>query len=226
MSEWILTYFWPILGGSVLIPVMLCTWHRVVYGAAYIPGQSAPLDVVRFNRWDRILHWIRLVTFVIAMVCGALALEKVAGGRLFGGIHESVVRLFLLASIIALVYYFKDMLPRSYDREWLAHNGGYFSRFHESYPAGRFNAGQKICFWLTIILVLVAYISGDNLRGGGNAMMALHIISSLILMAMIIVHAYLGTLANPGTGGVIINGMVSEKWALHHHPRWTYKKVG
>lgn len=225
MSDWIVANFWLIFAGFVLVPVVLCAGHLTAWGPVGMSDLPGELKVLRFNRWNRILHWIRLVTFFVVIICGALALQKVAGGKAFGGIHEGLSKLFLLASIVALVYYFKDMLPHQYDLQWLTHLGGYFSRTHQSYPAGRFNAGQKISFWLTLILVLTSYISGDNLKGGGNDMLAIHIVSSLVLLAVILVHAYLGTLANPGTGGVILNGKVSEDWARHHHPLWAGKRA-
>ena len=33
-------------------------------------------------------------------------------------------------------------------------------------------------------------------------------------------HAYLGTIANPGTWRVLIDGSVTREWAEHHHPNW------
>ena len=33
-------------------------------------------------------------------------------------------------------------------------------------------------------------------------------------------HAYLGTVANPGTWRVLVDGSVTREWAEHHHPNW------
>jgi cytochrome b subunit of formate dehydrogenase len=33
-------------------------------------------------------------------------------------------------------------------------------------------------------------------------------------------HAYLGTIANPGTWRVLVDGYVTREWAQHHHPYW------
>jgi formate dehydrogenase subunit gamma len=46
----------------------------------------------------------------------------------------------------------------------------------------------------------------------------------VIFVAAIIAHAYLGTIANPGTWRAMVDGKVSWKWAKKHHSEW-YKKV-
>ncbi len=37
-------------------------------------------------------------------------------------------------------------------------------------------------------------------------------------------HAYLGTIANPGTWRALIDGKVGRKWAKKHHSEW-YKEI-
>ncbi len=41
-----------------------------------------------------------------------------------------------------------------------------------------------------------------------------------MLIAGVVAHAYLGTIANPGTWRVLVDGYVTRKWAEHHHPLW------
>ena len=41
---------------------------------------------------------------------------------------------------------------------------------------------------------------------------------------LVLAHAYLGTVANPGTWRVLVDGWVTREWAKHHHPNW-YKKI-
>jgi cytochrome b subunit of formate dehydrogenase len=36
----------------------------------------------------------------------------------------------------------------------------------------------------------------------------------------VLAHAYLGTVANPGTWRVLVDGSVTREWAEHHHPNW------
>ena len=44
------------------------------------------------------------------------------------------------------------------------------------------------------------------------------------MIAGVLAHAYLGTIANPGTWRVLIDGYVTKVWAEHHHPIW-YRKI-
>jgi cytochrome b subunit of formate dehydrogenase len=48
----------------------------------------------------------------------------------------------------------------------------------------------------------------------------LHNLVSFILIAGVLAHAYLGTIANPGTWRVLVDGYVNLEWAEHHHPHW------
>ena len=40
------------------------------------------------------------------------------------------------------------------------------------------------------------------------------------LIPGVLAHAYLGTVANPGTWRVLVDGSVTREWARHHHPNW------
>jgi formate dehydrogenase subunit gamma len=51
----------------------------------------------------------------------------------------------------------------------------------------------------------------------------IHRYSSLLLVIFVIVHIYLGTLANPGTWQVLLTGKVSARWAYLHHSLWQHK---
>jgi formate dehydrogenase subunit gamma len=48
----------------------------------------------------------------------------------------------------------------------------------------------------------------------------LHNLIGFILLAGVLSHAYLGTIANPGTWRVLVDGYVTREWAEHHHPNW------
>jgi len=74
-------------------------------------------------------------------------------------------------------------------------------------PAGRLNAGQKIFFWVTVVLSLIMGVTGillifkNSLPLTFNCLLStIHGLFAIIFVAAIIAHAYLGTIANPGTG--------------------------
>jgi cytochrome b subunit of formate dehydrogenase len=53
----------------------------------------------------------------------------------------------------------------------------------------------------------------------------LHNLVGFFLIAGVLAHAYLGTVANPGTWRVLVDGSVTREWAHHHHPNWYHSLV-
>jgi formate dehydrogenase subunit gamma len=51
-----------------------------------------------------------------------------------------------------------------------------------------------------------------------------HNLIGFVLIAGVMAHAYLGTIANPGTWRVLVDGSVTREWAQHHHINW-FKEV-
>ncbi|MBS3970914.1 MAG: formate dehydrogenase subunit gamma, partial [Clostridia bacterium] len=83
----------------------------------------------------------------------------------------------------------------------------------------------KIFYWMSGILSFLIGITGIILIFRGSfsgswlvAAATIHGLSSVLLVSAVIVHAYLGSAANPGTWRVLIDGKVSEQWCRHHHP--------
>jgi formate dehydrogenase subunit gamma len=104
--------------------------------------------------------------------------------------------------------------------------GGYLGHKGEV-PAGRFNAGQKMFYWYSGILGVLMSITGLVLIFKGAFSLpticitsTFHNLLGFFLIAGVLAHAYLGTIANPGTWRVLIDGSVTREWAEHHHPNW------
>jgi formate dehydrogenase subunit gamma len=95
-------------------------------------------------------------------------------------------------------------------------------------PAGKYNAGQKLFFWVQSLLGIVFVATGLLLWfpesfGAGllNTMRLLHYAAALAGGLLLIVHVYLGTVAYPGTARGMIEGTVTTAWARLHHSRWS-----
>ena len=158
--------------------------------------------------------------------------------RLFFGSQSSAVifhwvagLIFVAASIVSLCLWFKDARFASYDREWLKQRGGYIGGKEVEVPAGRLNAGQKIFFWVTVVLSLIMGLTGillifkSSLPLTFNCLLStVHGFFAIIFVAAIVAHAYLGTIANPGTWSAMVDGKVSRLWAKKHHSEW-YKEI-
>lgn len=191
-------------------------------------GELEP-EIQRLNYLEILAHFIRMVSFVLLAITGvAFALYKNMGFsyQFLLHIHLFFGVLFALASLVSIVVWIKDNTFKSYDWEWFKVMGGYLSKNETHAPAGRFNAGQKLFYWcstiLSILIIYTGYILAYPAQSATSKVLSaalIHGISAIILIAMVIGHAYLGSLANPGTFGVIIHGRVAKEWVKLHHPK-------
>ena len=106
------------------------------------------------------------------------------------------------------------------DRRWLAGRRA---------PQGRFNAGQKINFWLTAAFAVLFAVSGFLLWYGERdtrfrfaSTILLHDGLMYVSLVLLVGHLYLAVI-HPTTRhalrGMTI-GNVSAEWALEHHSKW------
>ena len=134
--------------------------------------------------------------------------------------------MFIVTTLGGILLWFRDAFFESYDKDWVRKMGGYLGHKGEV-PAGRFNAGQKMFYWYSGILGLLMSITGLVLIFKGAFSLpticitsTFHNLLGFFLIAGVLAHAYLGTIANPGTWRVLIDGSVTREWAEHHHPNW------
>jgi formate dehydrogenase subunit gamma len=121
----------------------------------------------------------------------------------------------------------KDNLPRLYDFGWLLKVGGMVSGEHV--PSGKFNAGEKVWFWVGVVaLSLIVSASGlvlnfpnfDQVRAIMIEMNVVHAVAAGAVMAASLGHIYLGTLGVEGAYDAMRYGYVDEAWAKEHHEYW------
>jgi formate dehydrogenase subunit gamma len=144
-------------------------------------------------------------------------------------IHNFVGPLFAGSLVVMFITYVKDNIPGLTDLRWLARLGGVIGKGHP--PAGRFNGGEKVWFWLgVVILGLVVSASGfvlDMLVPGiiysrGNMQIAnvIHLVAAVLVTAMSLGHIYLGTIGMEGAYAAMRHGYVDDTWAKEHHELW------
>ncbi len=127
----------------------------------------------------------------------------------------------------------KDMFLDVLDGRWLGAVKHYAMHERDKVPpAGKYNAGQKLFFWVQSLLGIVFVATGLLLWfpesfGAGllNTMRLLHYAATLAAGLLLILHVYLGTVAYPGTARGMIDGKVTTAWARLHHPRWSGDRV-
>ncbi|MBI3680370.1 MAG: formate dehydrogenase subunit gamma [Acidobacteria bacterium] len=192
--------------------------------------------IERFTSTERIAHWMVALSFLYSALTG-LALwshrmfwlaavfgggETVRGWHPIGGIVFALLLAFIFRNWAAQMKLDAD------DRRWLAVSHKYAMNQEEGVPAaGRFNAGQKMLFWLQSSSALLLFASGLVLwfpewmpRGLRLAAVLLHPVAAVASIGGIIVHIYMTTLVVPGALRAMARGWVTPRWAASHHAKW------
>lgn len=196
--------------------------------------------VLRFSFTERAVHWMAALSFFYAALTGLAlwtpSLFWIAG--VFGG-GEAVRRWHpwsgvVFAVVLGLMFrnWARFMILDADDKKWLRRAHRYAAHDDRGLPEpGRFNAGQKMLFWIQALSALLLFASGvvlywPELMPKGPRLLAVlvHPGAATVAIAGIIVHVYMGTAAVPGALRGMIEGWVPEAWARAHHPRW-YREI-
>jgi formate dehydrogenase subunit gamma len=217
-----------------------------VLGVAYLilgririlAGRSGQ-KVLRFSGFERFSHWLTAVSFVILgltglnITFGKIVLLPVLGPEAFSALSEAAKYAhnftsfsFVAGLILIVVIFFKDNLPQKVDIDWLKQGGGFIKSKHA--PSGRFNLGEKLVYWLSLMAGVAVSASGFLLLfpfyGTGIAEMQLvqvvHAVIALLFIALILAHIYIGTLGMEGAFEAMGSGEVDINWAKEHHDLW------
>lgn len=226
--------------GAVVMAIMLAAilLFHFIRGRVRIDGGFSGKTILRFTLSERMVHWFTAFLFVflaitgLVLLYGRFVLIPLLGPAGFSvtasackEAHNLFGPLFLFAMLALLVIFVKDNFFVRGDGHWFAKGGGLFGG-HVS--AGRFNAGEKIWFWLAILLGFALCITGLVLdfavAGQGRQIMALshviHSVSAVVMIAVSFGHIYIGTAGTEGSFTSMANGYVDENWARTHHDLW------
>lgn len=241
-NHWIIPY-----GGAALLIVALAL--AIFYFTRGPIGHQPAVGgggrrIERFTPLERAAHWTNAIAFVIlaisgiVMAFGKFFLLPIIGQTLFGyftyllkNLHNFVGPLFVVSLAMVIVIFIKDEFPRRGDLGWLLKFGGVFSKSGEEPPTHRFNAGEKVVFWLGVVLFgIVVAASGvvlDKLvpsmvydRGTMQVAHMVHAVAAGLMIALIGFHIYLGTVGVRGAYSAMREGYVDEAWAREHHGYW------
>jgi len=217
----------PVVVAAVALLILL---HYVVFGPRRYEKRLPEELVQRFNWLERLIHLGLLGSFLVLAASG---LTIAAGGERVlevdaDALHEFFSWCLITSGALAFLVWVRDMVFSRVDIGWFKVLGGYLG-YKGHVPAGRFNAGQKLYFWLISAVVACLALTGLMLRFGWRPDLSplaytLHDLCAYLMIACVLGHAYLGTFANPGTIGSVFNGKVHRAWLEHHHP--DYKPRG
>jgi len=119
--------------------------------------------IERFSPVDRYAHWLLAIVWVTLAITGLIlslgksVLLPVIGYTLFSwlailakNLHNFVGPILIVAIPFMFIRYVRDNGIGMDDVKWFLNIKGYFQG-HET-PSGRFNAGEKIVFWLVLVV--------------------------------------------------------------------------
>lgn len=166
----LLTYGAGLLGVTLLLLALFYLFR----GRIRIDGEKSGRTITRFSGVERFGHWLLAGSFLILGLTGLISLfgRKVlipafghdAFSTLAIGtkwVHNNISWAFIAALVIIFVFWVAHNLPDRTDLKWMAQGGGLVGGGHP--PAKKFNAGQKLIFWSTIILGASISLSGLSL---------------------------------------------------------------
>lgn len=220
--------------------------YYLMRGPIRIDGGRSGRTILRFTGIERFAHWLMAVPFVILaltglnLVIGAAVIRPLIGAEAFASLtawgklaHNFLAWPFMVGVLLTALVWIRDNMPTSVDAQWLAQGGGMFSKGVHP-PAWKFNAGQKILFWLVIAGSVVLSVTGLVLlfpnvidtSATWQLSQILHGVAAAVLSAVIIAHIYLGSIGMEGAFDAISSGEVDANWAHEHHSLWAAEADG
>jgi formate dehydrogenase subunit gamma len=200
--------------------------------------------LLRFDSIERANHWMTATSFVMMAITGVIILYgkplliPVIGEPNLGPVaywsawlHMGFAVPFVLGIFIMIGIWLLQNLPTWVDWEWLKQGGGVVVPGKHP-PAYRFNAGQKILYWLQMLGGFTLLASGITLMfpfywlgySGMEAVQLLHVCMALCMIAVILGHIYIGTIGMEGAFDAMWSGNVDRNWAKEHHSIW-YERI-
>ena len=234
--------FWG--GWLVVIVALILAALYFAKGPVKLHDKPSGRLIHRFSSVEQVAHWCMAISFVVlgisglVMLFGKHVLLPIIGYTLFAwltalckNLHNFVGPFFIVATLIFIVLFIRDNLPRAYDFKWFAKSWAYLTgKAHV--PSGRFNAGEKVWFWggVVVLSVIVAW-SGlillfpnfDQTRAVMQQAHIWHAVAAVIYIALSLGHIYLGTLGVEGAYQAMRTGYVDEVWAREHHEIWYHE---
>jgi formate dehydrogenase subunit gamma len=234
----------PWLGAIVILAMLVLLvgfylWRGMVKLQA---GRSGRL-IVRFNEFERAVHWMTATCFIILAISGLnitfgrQLLLPIFGAETFAGwsqfakyCHNYLSFPFTIGVVLILLMWIGNNIPNSVDVEWIKRGGGLVGDDHP--PSEKFNAGQKMIYWIVVIggaasaitgYLLMFPFYGTDIAGMQTAQM-FHGIVAVLFVAAMLAHIYIGTIGMEGAFEAMGSGTVDVNWAKQHHSLWLEKE--
>ncbi len=240
-KEYFVKIFLAIL---VLVPAAFLT-HYMIIGPKVFPHDGKKIQA--FSLYNRVIHQVAAVSFIVIVPTGfVIVFGDFFGGGMFVRLCKNLHGIFTIPFAIVVIPMFlmwlKEAIFNFDDVKWMMIVGGYLSKEKKPIPAGKFNAGQKMWYWIATLGGMVMVITGaamffmdfnidmvksmtglsqiDLLR----VMAILHNVVGFLVVALFITHVYMSMFAIKGAVHSILDGHMEEEEVRILHSSW-YKKL-
>jgi formate dehydrogenase subunit gamma len=195
--------------------------------------------ITRFNGFERFVHWMTATCFIILAISGLnitfgkslllpiMSAEAFTAFSQWGKYaHNYLSFPFTIGVALIFLMWIAGNIPSKVDVEWLKRGGGLIG--HDHPPAARFNAGQKLIYWIVVLGGGAVAITGYLLMfpfygtgiGGLQLAAIIHGIVGVLFVAAMIAHIYIGSVGMEGAFEAMGSGEVDVNWAKEHHALW------
>jgi formate dehydrogenase subunit gamma len=235
----------PWLGGAAVLGMLaVLVLFYLIRGKIRLEAGRSGRMLVRFSGFERLVHWMTATCFVVLALTGLNItfgkdlLRPLIGPEAFSAwsqwakyAHNYLSFPFTLGVVLILLMWVAGNIPNKMDIAWIKQGGGIVG--HQHPPAGRFNAGQKVIYWIVVLGGGAVVVSGyfllfpfyaTNIAGMQSAQMV-HGIVAVLFVAVMIAHVYIGTIGMEGAFEGMWDGIVDVNWAKEHHSAWFEKEV-
>ena len=208
-------------------------------GMVMIKSGRSGRKIVRFNAFERFVHWMTATCFIILGISGL----NITFGRplllpLLGPdafttwselakySHNYLSFPFTLGVVLIFLMWIGGNIPNAVDVEWFKRGGGIVGDDHP--PAYRFNGGQKAIYWIVVLggagVAITGYalmfpFYGTDIDTMQYAQMV-HAVVAMLFVAAMLGHIYIGTVGMEGAFEAMGEGTVDLNWAKEHHSLW------
>jgi formate dehydrogenase subunit gamma len=230
----------PMIGAIAILGMLIVlVLFYLIRGMVKIEAGRTGRTVVRFNAFERFVHWMTATCFIILAISGLnitfgkQLLLPLTGPETFTAwsqwakyAHNYLSFPFTIGVVLILLMWIAGNIPNRVDVQWVKRGGGIVGKDHP--PAYRFNAGQKMIYWIVVLGGLASAITGYLLMfpfyatdiAGMQFAQSIHGIVGALFIAAMLAHIYIGTMGMEGAFEAMGTGEVDENWAKQHHALW------
>jgi formate dehydrogenase subunit gamma len=228
------------IGGIAIVGMLvLLVAFYLIRGQVKLESGFSGRRIVRFNAFERFVHWMTATCFIILALSGLnitfgkTLLLPLLGEPGFANwaqwakyAHNYLSFPFAIGVFCIFLIWIAGNIPNRVDVEWVKRGGGIVG--HDHPPAYRFNAGQKMIYWIVVLGGTLVAASGYLLMfpfyvtdmDGQQLAQVVHGVIALLFVAAMLAHIYIGTIGMEGAFEAMGEGTVDVNFAKEHHALW------